>query len=240
MEKFGVEHAPSTIDRYRVKPKGDPGGSQKWRTFLKNNIDGIWSCDFFVQYTVGFRALHVLVIMELKTRNVLHFGITENPSLEWTKQQIRNVAFDRELPKFLIHDNDGRFGQYGTSRTVTDGAGEAYSVRSSLAAWLWETMGVKSVPIPYGAPNANAHCERMIGTTRRECLEHLIIWNARHLHKVLTEFYCWYREARPHLGINGIPEPDPALAEPRPELGEGKVVAHPILGGLHHDYRIAA
>ena len=80
-------------------------------------------------------------------------------------------------------------------------------------------MGVKSVPTPYGAPNANAHCERLIGTTRRECLDHLIIWNARHLHKVLSEFYGWYREARPHLGINGIPEPDPALAEPRRGAG---------------------
>ena len=240
--KLGVEHAESTIDHYRVRGPRDPDGSQKWRTFLKNNTDAIWTADFFNQFTVGLRTLCVFVIMHLGTRKVVQFGITEHPTLDWTKQQIRYAAFDSERPKFLVHDNDGRYGQLGqTVRVFNDSKGKAHSCRSSLAVWLWQTMDIRSVPTPYGAPDAAAHIERFIGTLRRECLDHLLIWNQRQLHVVLSEFINgYYNRARVHQGIMGIPDPDPSLAEPKPAADVGHLVAYPVLGGLHHDYRLVA
>jgi hypothetical protein len=239
--KLGVEHAESTIDRYRVPAPRSPDDSQRWRTFLKNNADAIWAADFLTQYTVGFRALHVFVVMHLASRKVVHFAITEHPTLAWIKQQVRYATFDGVRPKFLIHDNDGRYGQLGhTVRLFNESKGKAHSCRSTLAAWLWQTMDIRSVPTPYGAPNAAAHIERLIGTVRRECLDHLLIWNERQLHCVLTEYFRWYNQARVHQGIHGIPDPDPALAEPKPAVEVGHLVAHPILGGLHHDYRLVA
>ena len=99
-------------------------------------------------------------------------------------------------------------------------------------------MGIRGIPIPYGAPNAAAYIERLIGTLRRECLDRMLIWNERHLRRVLTEFIRWYNQGRVHQGLNGIPDPDPALAEAKPS--SGKLVAIPVLNGLHHDYRLAA
>jgi len=99
-------------------------------------------------------------------------------------------------------------------------------------------MGIRGIPIPYGTPNAAAYMERLIGTLRRECLDRILIWNERHLRSVLREFIAWYNHGRVHQGLRGIPDPDPALSEPRPV--PGKLVALPVLNGLHHDYRIAA
>jgi len=98
-------------------------------------------------------------------------------------------------------------------------------------------MGIRGIAIPYGAPNAAAHIERLIGTLRRECLDRMRIWNERHLRHVLTEFVAWYNQGRVQEGLNGIPDPDPALAEPKP--AGGRLVAIPVLHGLHHDYRLA-
>jgi len=162
--------------------------------------------------------------------------VTEYPTLEWTKQQVRNACFEGQ-PKFLIHDNDGKFGQLGRPLQV-ESAGKKVSCRSAFDAWLWQVMGIRGIPIPYGAPNAAAHIERLIGTLRRECLERMLIWNERHLRRTLTEFNFWYNHGRVHQGLHGIPDPDPALAEPKP-VG-GRLVAIPVLNGLHHDYRLAA
>ena len=99
-------------------------------------------------------------------------------------------------------------------------------------------MGIRGIPIPYEAPNAAAHIERLKGTIRRECLDRLLIWNERHLRSSLAEFIRWYDHGRVHQGLHGIPDPDPALAEPKPS--DGRLVAIPVLNGLHHDYRLAA
>ena len=162
-------------------------------------------------------------------------------ALRRIQQQVRNAGLDEDLPKFLIHDNDGRYGQFDWPRRVVNQIrGKGHCCRSALAVWLLEVMYIRSIPIPYGAPNAQAHVERLIGTLRRECLDHMLIWNERHLHQVLSEFINWHNNGRVHQGIHGIPDPDPALAKPKPALQEGRVVAIPILGGLHHDYRLAA
>jgi len=234
--KFGICHARSTIRRYMVKRRPGPRDSQTWSRFLKNQAQSIWACDFFIQHTVGFRVLYVFIIMELANRKVLHCNITENPTLEWTKQQIRNACFEVQ-PKFLLHDNDGKFGQF--SRPVQlENDGHRVSCRSTYDAWLWHGMGIRGIAIPYGAPNAAAHIERLIGTLRRECLDRVLIWNDRNLRCVLAEFIRWYNHGRVHQGLKGIPDPDPELTQPKPK--DGKLVAIPVLNGLHHDYRLAA
>ena len=119
-----------------------------------------------------------------------------------------------------------------------ENSGKWASCRSAYDVWLWQEMGIRGIPIPYGAPNAAAHIERLIGTLRRECLNRMLIWNARHLRRVLAEFIGWYNHGRVHQGLNGIPDPDPAIDGPKPL--SGKLVAIPMLNGLHHDYRMAA
>ena len=108
--KFGIRHACSTVRRYMVKRCPGRGDSQAWRSFLKDQAKAIWCCDFFVQYTVGFRVLYIFVIMGLPSRKVIHLHVTGHPTLEWTKQQMRNACFEEE-PKFLLYDNDGELGR---------------------------------------------------------------------------------------------------------------------------------
>jgi transposase InsO family protein len=216
---------------------GDRVRSQTWSTFLKNQASAIFCCDFFVEHTVGLRAIYVFVVMHLASRKIVHFNTTEHPTLPWIKQQVRNACFDNDEPKFLLHDNDGCFGQFGKPKRV-DRDGKAVSCRSALDEWLWETMGIRGIATPYSAPNANAHCERLIGTLRRCCLDHFLVWSERHLYKVLAEMVRWYNTARVHQGLHGIPDPDPELEKPVPTCA--KVIAIPVLGGLHFDYRRTA
>lgn len=110
--KFGILHSTATIRKYRKARKPGPRDSQTWRTFLKNQAEAIWTSDFLVHYTLGFRVLHVFVLMELGNRKVIHGNVTEHPTLDFVKQQVRN-ACRVEPPKFLIHDNDGKYGQLG-------------------------------------------------------------------------------------------------------------------------------
>jgi len=241
--KFGICHACSTVRKYMVERSLGPTDSQAWRSFLKNQAQAMWSCDFFVQHTVGFRVLYIFVVMELANRKIIHLHVTDHPTLEWTKQQIRNACLE-DQPKFLLHDNDGKFGPLGRPFLV-ENAGKKVPCRSAYDVWLWQEMGIRGIPIPYGAPNAAAHMERLIGTLRRECLDRMLIWNERHLRCVLNEFIHWYNHGRVHQGLNGIPDPDPALAGPKP-LG-GRLVAIPVLNGLHklsqlrhYDYRMDA
>jgi putative transposase len=184
--KFGIRHASSTIRRFMVKRRSGPTDPQTWRSFLKNQAKAMWSGDLFVQPTVAFQVLYIFVVMELASRKVVHLHVTDHPTLEWTKRQIRNVCFE-EQPKFLIHDNDGKFGPFGRPLRV-ENAGERVSCRSAFDAWLWTEMGIRGIALPYGAPNAVAHIERLIGIFRRECLYRMPIWNERHLRRVLTEF----------------------------------------------------
>ncbi len=187
--KFGIKHSPTTVGKYMVKTRGKPRGTQSWGTFLKNQADAIWSCDFLVQYTVGFTALYVFVFMELG----------------------RPTTVERQCKRV--------------------------SCRSALDLWLFETMNIRGIPIPYGAPNAQSHVERLIDTLRRECLDRMLIWNERQLRAVLGETVDWYNRLRVHQDIHGIPQPDP---ESKPTPTKGRLVSIPVLNGLHHDYRLAA
>ena len=237
-ELFGVEHAPSTVDRYRVNKPKPPRGTQQWSTFLKNHSSIIWSFDFCIQFTFFFARIYILVIMEPESRRIVYFGVTLHPTLDWLKQQIRQATWD-EAPKFLIHDNDGIFGQLGKPVSVRLN-GKSVSCRSSLDYWLVTTMGIRGIPIPFEAPNANAHCERLVQTLRQECLDHMLFLNEQHLIRVLLEYQDFYNHERYHHGIRRIPAPAEDIDQSRNLQGKGNLVSKPILNGLHHSYRLAA
>ena len=140
-------------------------------------------------------------------------------------------------PRFLVHDNDGIFGQFGRRVTVEkDGQKRRY--RCHLDRWLYEVMGIEGLPIPYGAPNASPHVERFMRTLRQEALDHFIFLSADHIRRAVLEFVRYYNGARPSQALHGIPDPYPELKQPPPRTG--RLVALPVLGGIQHDYRLAA
>jgi transposase InsO family protein len=235
-KKLGVRHAASTIRRYRFQPpepwRARRGPSQSWGTFLKNHADSIWACDFVVQATALFVPVYIFVIVELHSRRIAWVNATASPSLDWVEAQIRQACPFDEKPRFLIHDNDGIFGQFG-------GRGrKQYGFRCRLDHWLHHTLGIEGIPTPYRAPNANAYAERVNRSLRERVLNHFVFLNVRHLMRVLRQYVEYHNRARPSQAIDGIPDPYPELRRPPPSTG--KVVALPVLGGLHHDYRRAA
>jgi hypothetical protein len=163
--KFGVDHSPSTIRRYMVPRQGSPRGDQTWRTFVRNHAKEIWACDFLTQYTALFAVVYVFVIMEIGSRRIVHVNVTLSPTLSWVKQQIREATAEVRSPRFLVHDNDGIFGQYGKPVTM-EKDDRTRSYRCHLDRWLDEVMGIEGIPIPYGAPNASPYVERFVRTLR--------------------------------------------------------------------------
>jgi hypothetical protein len=226
--KFGVRHSTSIIRKYMTKRRPHRGG-QKWRTFVQNHSHELYACDFMTQYTALFTIAYVFVVMEIGTRRIVRCHVTESPTLDWVKIQIRDIAaFDRK-PRFLLHDNDGIFGQFGRRK---DG------FRCHLDRWLSTMMDIKGLPTPYYAPNANAHVERFHRTLREDALNHFIFFNAAHVGRIVREFIEYYNGARPSQATHAIPDPYPALIE-KPTAG-GKLIGFPVLGGVQHDYRLAA
>jgi transposase InsO family protein len=181
------------------------------------------ACDFFTTVTVNFRILYVFVAMEIDSRRILHCNVTEHPTAEWTIQQFREfLAFDHPY-RFLIHDRDSIF---------------ASAVDTALKGF-----GVRVLKTPVRALKANAYCERLVGTIRRECLDYLIPLGQRHLKTILKEYVNHYNRGRPHSALGpGIPEPPQAKTPASPHrhyLPIGyRVASRPILGGLHHEYRL--
>ena len=229
--KLGVDHAPSTVRRYMVE-RGAPPGST-WRQFVASHADQMFALDFTTQNLWNFSAWYVLIIMALHNRRVVHVAVTGSPTLDWVKQQIREATPWDEAPRFLIHDNDGIFGQY----RVRERGGH----RCALDAWLEQVMSIRGIPIPYGAPNASPHIERFMETLKRECFNHFIFLSEDHLRRTAASFIAYYNEARAHQGIDGIPAFGPGVVLARdPPSESSRLVAKPILGGLHHDYRLAA
>ncbi len=238
--KLGVEHAPSTIRRYMVtrEEDGHPESST-WRTFLAGHANELWAMDLTTQPLWDYSVRYVLVIMELRNRRIVHVAVTASPTLAWLKQRIREATPFGSRPRFLVHDNDGIFGQFGRRRLGKSGR----SYRCALDLWLGEALHIKGIPIPYGAPNAAAHIERFMGSMKRECLNHFLFMSDDHLRRSVEAYIAYYNEGRPHQGIEGIPEFGPDLPRAIPQdAGEGhiKVVAHPVLAGLAYDYRLAA
>ena len=211
--------------------------TRRERTFVRNHAKELWACDFLTQYTALFAVAYVFVIMEIDTRRIVHVNATTNPTLPWVKQQIRQATGSDNAPRFLVHDNDGIFGQYG-SRVTLEHGDRMRSYRCHLDRWLGEVMCIEGIPIPYGAPNASPHVERFNRTLREEALNHFIFLSVDHIRRVVAEYICYYNGGRPSQAIHRIPDPYPELRQPPPPAGE--LVALPVLGGVQHDYRFVA
>lgn len=188
-----------------------PSG-QTWETFLKNHASEIWACDFVQTYDVFFRTIFVFFIIELGSRRVVHFGVIRSPSDVWSAQQWRNATPFEEGPRFLIRDNDDKFGSHFSDVTGS----------------------IDVLNTPVRAPKANAACECFIGSVRRECLDHIIILNERHPRRLVREYVDYFNHARPHQGIDRIPVP-PETNRNAAAQTDQPVLAVPVLGGLHHD-----
>ncbi len=214
--KLGIRHAKTTVQKYMRAARRRPPRGQSWRTFIHNEGDHIWAWDFLQTYDVLFRPIFAFFVIEIGSRRIVHVGVTRSPTSSWTAQQLRNATPSESAPKFLIRDRDSKFGC--DFDDVAVGA------------------GIRVVVTPYKTPNANAHCERLLGSVRRECLDHILIVAERQLLSVLAEYCRYHNRARPHQGIGQrVPE-----ARGEPELSGGRVVELPVLGGLHHDYKVAA
>jgi putative transposase len=222
--KFGIRVSPRTVRKYLGSdPRRGPRGDQRWAAFVQNHAKAIVACDFFVSVTATFRVLYVFVAMDIGSRRILHVNLTDHPTVEWTIQQFREfLAFDHPY-RFVIHDCDTIFSA---------------AVDSAL-----RDFGARALRTPLRTPTANAFCERVIGTIRRESLDFVIPLNERHLRSTVREFVNYYNRGRPHSSLGpGIPEPIQASAPEtvhRHKLPTGyRITSKSILGGLHHDYRL--
>jgi putative transposase len=219
MLKLGLRVCKRTIQKYMRQVRTAKPRGQNWKTFLDTHAEQIWACDFVAVTDLFFRSLYAFFIIELHSRKVIHIGVTRCPTDAWTAQQLREATAYGEGPKYLIRDNDSKFG-----------------VNFARVA---KTSNIEILKTPFCAPRANALCERFLGSVRRECLDHLLILHEKQLHRVLNSYVHYFNRARPHQGIKQqIPE---QKADPVPaNCAGGKVISFPVLGGLHHDYRRSA
>jgi transposase InsO family protein len=224
--KLGLRVSPRTVRKYMPK-RPNPGlgkrvQSQRWSTFVRNHARDIVACDFCVVVTATFRLLYVFVVIEHANRRLLHVNVTAHPTAAWTRQQLRETIPSDHRYRFLIHDRDSIFSQ-----TLDQ------SIRH---------LGLRVLKTPPQAPRANAICERVLGTLRRECLDFMIPLTATHLQSILKEWVPHYNAGRPHMALGpGVPQPLPSLPVPlqmhRHRLpGHLRVVTHSILPGLHQEY----
>ena len=207
--KLGFDISESTVQRYMPK-KGKRDNVQNWMTFLKNHSKDIISIDFLTVPTIQFKLLHVIVVVEHYRRKLIYFNVTKNPTAEWSIQQIRNLLFDYDTPKYLIRDRDKKYG--------------------TLLGSKKNRFGIDEIVTAYRSPWQNGYVERVIESIRRECLDHIIVINENHLRNVLNDYISYYNKYRTHLGIN---KDSP---EGRPVQTEGKIDKTPIVNGLHHYY----
>lgn len=225
--KLGILVSPRTVRKYWPWDNNDRSGRrtswQHWMTFVRNHAAAIVACDFMVAVTAKFQLLYVLVILEVGSRCIVHCNVTAYPSAEWTLQQFRETLSGEQSYRFLIHDRDAIFS-------------------ADLDHELVQGFGLKVLKTPRRSPQANAYCERLIGTIRRECLDFLIPLNERHLRRSLREWVDHYNGGRPHSSLGpDIPDRHRSLERP-PAVGREsllstrRVVSRSILGGLHHEY----
>jgi transposase InsO family protein len=208
--KLGIKVSQATVSKYMVHHYKPP--SQTWRAFLKNNVKDIISLDFFTVPTATFRVLFVFLVMSNDRRRIIHFNVTESPTAAWTGQQIVN-AFPWDIaPQYLLRDRDGKFGNTFNRRV--------------------ESMDIEQVLIAARSPWQNPYVERVIGSIRRECLDHTIIFSEKHLRRLLKEYFQYYHESRTHLGLEKDCPNTRSVQTPE----SGPISSEPMVGGLHHRY----
>jgi transposase InsO family protein len=206
--KLGFEVAQSSVAKYMVKRRGPP--SQGWRTFLRNHAPDIAAMDLFVVPTIGFDLLYAFVIMRLDRRDLVWINVTANPTAEWVARQITEAFPWDGAPRYMIRDRDRIYGTVVTRRL--------------------RAMGIRDKPIAAASPWQNSFVERLIGSIRRECLDHLIVLSEAHLRRILKNYADYYNGVRTHRSLNK----DAPVS--RPVRRSGFISSDALLGGLHHRY----
>ena len=224
--RLGIQVSPRTVRKYLPpRPPGRPRGDLHWSTFLRLHAQGIIACDFMVVVTATFRLLYVFVIIEHRSRRLVHCNVTAHPTAAWTLQQLREAIGFEERYQHRLHDRDSIFAAHLDDSVIR--------------------LGIEVLKSPPRCPTANAICERVIGTIRRECLDWLIPLSESHLRSILRTWVGHYNVGRPHMALGpGVPDPPLAIAttnrhKSRHRRGERYFVrAKSILAGLHHEYSV--
>ena len=206
--KLGIDVGQTSVAKYMARRRGGP--SQGWRTFLCNHADGIVSMDLFVVPTLSFRLLYGFLILRHHRRRIIWLGVTANPTAEWTARQLTEACGWGAAPDYLVRDRDCVYG-------------EAYVQRL-------RAMGIRDRPTAPRSPWQNGYAERLIGSIKREVLDHVVVLGERHLRHLLRSYMTYHNEARTHLSLNK----DAPI--PREVQSVGRIFAKPHLGGLHHQY----
>jgi putative transposase len=215
LQKLGLEISQATVSKYLVRHRTPP--SQTWRTFLTNHVQTLVAVDFFTVPTVMFKVLFVFVVLAHDRRRVVRVNVTDTPTAQWTAQQLVEAFPWETAPRYLLRDRDAVYGVVFTSRL--------------------QSLGIREVKTAPRSPWQNPYVERLIGTLRRECLDHMVVLNETHLRRLLREYLAYYHSVRTHLSL-GKDSPEPRAVD-RPDLG--RIVETPMVGGLHHRYsRLAA
>jgi transposase InsO family protein len=217
--KLDIRVCKRTIQKYMRYVRTPRSRGQNWATFLRNHAGEIWACDFLQVADLFIRSLFAFFIIELKSRKVIHVGVTRSPTDAWTAQQLREATPYGQAPRYLIRDNDGKFGP--------------------CCARVAATSGINIRKTPYHAKRPNAICERFLLSVRRECLDHVLILHEKQLHRVLRAYVKYFNEARPHQGIHQqVPQGEvtSVLSNQR----GNRIISVPVLGGLHHEYQRVA
>jgi transposase InsO family protein len=206
--KLGFEVAQSSVAKYMVRRRGPP--SQGWRTFLRNHAPDVAAMDLFVVPTVGFDLLYDFIIVRLDRRDLVWINVTTNPTAEWVARQITEAFPWDGAPGYMIRDRDRIYGTVVTRRL--------------------RAMGIRDKPTAPASPWQNGFAERLIGSIRRECLDHIIVLGEAHLRRVLKSYARYYNGVRTHRSLNK----DAPVS--RPVQRSGVISSHALLGGLHHRY----
>ena len=206
--KLGVDIGQTSVAKYMVRRRDPP--SQGWRTFLRNHADGIAALDMFVVPTISFRLLYGLLIMGHGRRQIVWLGVTAHPTAEWIANQITEAFGWEKAPRCLIRDRDRAYGNVFIRRL--------------------RPMGIRDQPTSPRSPWQNGCAERLIGSIRRECLDHVVVLGERHLRHILLSYLKYYNEVRTHLSL----EKDAPIS--RAVERAGRILCRPVLGGLHHQY----
>src|ERR1700730_9425708 len=206
--KLGIDIGQTSVAKYMARCKKPP--SQGWKTFLRNHADGIASMDLFVVPTLSFRLLYGFLILCHGRRQILWLGGETNPTAEWVARQVTEACGWEGTPKYIVRDRDSVYGEIFTRRL--------------------RAMGIRDRPTAPRSPWQNGHAERLIGSLRRECLDHAVVFGERHLRHMLLSYLAYYNGARTHLSLNKD------APVPRAVQAAGRIHASPILGGLHHQY----
>jgi transposase InsO family protein len=208
--KLGIDVSQATVAKYMVRQRKPP--SQTWRAFLSNHVKNLISTDFFIVPTISFRVLFVFIVLGHQRRRLLHFNVTSHPTAEWTAQQIPEAFPWDSAPRYLLHDRDSIYGD---------------SFRQRVRG-----MGTREVLTAPRSPWQNPYAERLIGSVRRECLDHVVVLNETALRRTLSSYFTYYLKTRTHLAL-GKDAPEARAIQP-PKLGA--VVEILEVGGLHHRY----